>query len=416
MMACICLVTTGQPTTNPRLVKEADALSEAGHEVHVICAHWARWADEMDGELLSTRAWASCRYVGGDLRGARTAYWWTRVRHGVSRRGLTLCPRSSLLRGRALCRVLPELERAAKERKADLYIAHNLGALPGAVAAAKLHGARVGFDAEDFHSGMRPFDCARTVEDDVTESLEREYLPRCDYVTAASPEIAAAYAAKYDLPLPQTILNVFPLAERPREFRPAQPGEPLRLYWFSQTIGAQRGLEDVVQALGMLRGCEIELHLRGQWQHGYRERLLAFAVAHGVSLDQIRHHRPSLPDEMVRLAAQYDIGLALEVRANLNLELCLSNKIFTYLLAGTALIATATRAQQAITDEIGIAGVHYQPGDVDSLAEILRHFYEDRDHLNIARQAAWVWGERRYNWDIEKKVLMKSIDSMSLPS
>lgn len=35
----VCLVTTGQPACNPRLVKEADALIDAGFDVHVVAAY-----------------------------------------------------------------------------------------------------------------------------------------------------------------------------------------------------------------------------------------------------------------------------------------------------------------------------------------------------------------------------------------
>jgi len=41
MSARVCLVTTGQPACNPRLVKEADALAEAGFDVHVVAAYSA---------------------------------------------------------------------------------------------------------------------------------------------------------------------------------------------------------------------------------------------------------------------------------------------------------------------------------------------------------------------------------------
>ena len=36
----ICLVTPGQPSTNPRLVKEADALCEAGYDVQVVACKY----------------------------------------------------------------------------------------------------------------------------------------------------------------------------------------------------------------------------------------------------------------------------------------------------------------------------------------------------------------------------------------
>ena len=109
-----------------------------------------------------------------------------------------------------------------------------------------------------------------------------------------------------------------------------------------------RGLEDVVRAMGQLRDFDIELHVRGSWQAGYLERFLSTAAAAGVSRDRIVSHEPAAPDEMVRLASAYDIGLALERPVALNNDILLSNKVFTYLLAGLAVVATRTRAQAAL--------------------------------------------------------------------
>jgi hypothetical protein len=56
-MARICLLAPGQPSVDPRLVKEADALHEVGHEVQVVCAHYIDRADQADRQLLKNRAW-----------------------------------------------------------------------------------------------------------------------------------------------------------------------------------------------------------------------------------------------------------------------------------------------------------------------------------------------------------------------
>ena len=53
----VCLISPGHVAFNPRLVKEADALVDAGHDVHVICSHMVSWADEADKKLLATRKW-----------------------------------------------------------------------------------------------------------------------------------------------------------------------------------------------------------------------------------------------------------------------------------------------------------------------------------------------------------------------
>src|SRR5712664_4131585 len=99
----ICLLTPGQPSTNPRLVKEADALAEAGFDVHVVYAHWADWAAETDRELLASRRWKwSC--VGGSPRGQAARYRWTRLRHGLSRRAAPKLTGARWLRRWALSR------------------------------------------------------------------------------------------------------------------------------------------------------------------------------------------------------------------------------------------------------------------------------------------------------------------------
>src|SRR6476620_3536126 len=79
----ICLLTPTQPSVNPRIVKEADALAEAGHQVHVLCGHTIAWADESDILLLQKRNW-TYSYVGGVPGSA--GHWWTRARHGAVRR------------------------------------------------------------------------------------------------------------------------------------------------------------------------------------------------------------------------------------------------------------------------------------------------------------------------------------------
>ena len=410
-MARICLLAPGQPSVDPRLVKEADALHEVGHEVQVLCSHMIPWADAADRELLQARPW-TCTYVGGDPNGRSAEYSRTRLRHGLARRMPIAWPLSDRLRRYAVCRALPELAGAAKRASADLYIAHYTGALVAAADAARANRALFGFDAEDFETGSYPLAAGPSPGDRLVERFERQYLPRCAYMTAASTGIAEAYKAKYGVPLPATILNVFPLAERPRELRAIPPDGPLRLYWFSQTIGLSRGLEDVIQAMGQFKGCNIELHVRGRWALGHDTLLFELAASSGVRSRQIVVHEPGVPDQMARMAAECDVGLALEQPVSQNRQICLTNKIFTYLLAGNAVIATATRGQQPIMETIGGAGFSYEPGDVNALACGLRLWYEDRNILQQARQESWNWGTRRFNWDLEKKKFVQTVEGV----
>jgi hypothetical protein len=397
----VCLVTTGQPASNPRLVKEADTLADAGYDVHVVAAYSGEWAVDADRDLARSRPWSQT-FVDWRLASAPWVFWTSRVRHGAAR--LTApWVNAPIAADAAVSRVSSELGRAAMRSLADLYIAHNLGALPAAWRAARRHGAKLGFDAEDFHAGQRARgDRMRAV----VERVERRYLPECDYVTASSPGIADAYRASCGIAAPQVVLNVFPRSLRPTAPPPRSLSAPVTLYWFSQTIGPGRGLEDIVRALGRVPAGSAELHLRGHWASGYETTLRRLAGAHGVADELIVAHPMAAPGEMVRRSATYDVGLALEPGDTDNNDLSISNKLFTYLLAGQALIATDTHGQRWLLDQIPGAALSYRPGDVETLASRLHYWIDHRGELTAARRAAWLAGEARFNWDVERETFL----------
>ena len=397
----VCLVTPGQPASNPRLVKEADALAEAGHDVHVVASYFADWATEADRALVAARRW-TMTFVDWRRDVSPALFHGSRVRHFAARTVTTWAPTAGRMATASLSRVGPELRKAVEAVGADLYVAHNLGALPIVGEVASAHRALAAFDAEDFHSGQ-PDEATEPRAVAFIRSVEQRWLPGCAYVTAAAPAIAAAYRDQYDIPLPATILNVFPLRDRPPALRLHDAADPLRLYWFSQTIGAGRGLEEVVDAMSRVRDQPIELHLRGAWQAGYEDALRTRAAGAGIEANRIVHHAPAAPDEMVRLAAAYDVGLAVEPGTTRNNRLAVSNKLFTYFLAGNAVIATATEGQAALAAEVGTAVSWCEPRSVDALTAALRRWAHDRAALRAARAESWRLGTVRFNWDIERR-------------
>jgi glycosyltransferase involved in cell wall biosynthesis len=404
----ICLITSSQPSANPRLVKEADALCQAGHDVHVVAAHRVDWATASDRKLLASRSW-TCTFIDWRREIDPFLFWKTRARHYVARHLQGSPLGQPFMIEAAVDRITPEIKRAAMAVRADLYVAHNPGALPAAAAAAHAHQGLLGFDAEDYHSGEIP-DTDRSGIRASVERLERHFIPQCDYVTAASNGIGDAYAPLCRSGQPTTILNVFPLAMRPPTFVPSRPGEPLKLYWFSQTIGPDRGLEDIVRAMGRLPRGSVQLHLRGRWQSGYEDDLRGVATAAGLEGAAFHAYPPADPDEMVRLAAAFHIGLALETEKTRNHQIALSNKIFTYLLAGIPTLATETPAQRELARQCADAVHCYPPGDVGRAADVLKQWLAHRNRLEAARKTAWDLAETRFNWDVEKAKYLRAID------
>jgi FkbM family methyltransferase len=407
-MARICILTPGQIGTNPRTVKEADALHEAGHEVEVIATRMLDHVEPRDQALMRRIRWRLHRI---ELR--------HRLRWPLLRFGQLAARRAFLATGIGPSADLAyrayawPLRRAALATLADLYIAHYPDALPAAAAAARKYGARFAYDAEDFHLGDRPDDPDYDLERRLVHAIEARYLPGCAYVTAASPGIADAYARAYGIERPRVLLNTFPLAH-------AAPAATLRgtvrpgpsIYWFSQTIGPDRGIECAVRAIGLARS-KPHLYLRGTPAPAYAGRLTN--LAHEAGAAERVHLLPAdEPDKMELLAAAYDAGLCSEPAGTQNNAIALSNKLFTYLLAGILPLLSDTPAQSRFAAEAGLTDLVYERENPVALATLLDLHLGEPSRLAAGRVRSWRLGQDRYNWEREQGGLVAAVQHATL--
>ncbi|MBW4444617.1 MAG: hypothetical protein KME10_26120 [Plectolyngbya sp. WJT66-NPBG17] len=390
-MKRVCLVSPGHIGSNPRLVKEADSLHEADYQVRVVAGDYMAEVRLLDAAILSKATWM---WVPVGL-GSRPEYLRRRIIQEVAHKVAQKMPQLTWA-VRAHSSMSYRLAQAAMAEPADLYIAHCLAALPSAAIAAKHHRARLGFDAEDFHIGELEDTPENQAEIQIRDRIERALLPQCQHLTAASPRIAAAYQARYGIEM-EPILNVFSRSNAPLLKPPRQIPS---LYWFSQTIGAGRGLEAIVEAMGQMK-TPVELYLRGIVANGYRDHLMQLADARKVR--DLIHFLPSAsPLEMVKLAAEHDIGLSLELTTPHNRSICLTNKIFTYLLAGLPVLMSKTEAQIELSRQLGSASVLIDVRDPIAIAQTLDQWLCHREQFVQTCQVAWELGQTRYNWDVEQ--------------
>jgi glycosyltransferase involved in cell wall biosynthesis len=403
----ICLIGAANPSNNPRLLREADLLSQQ-HEVRVVCQGSSRAAAEADARLMSRRSWRLQRvdhpradWLASDVF---RSHWLQSVlvrgRRRVAEEAFRYIKSPSLAE-HSVCATRKELEKLASSERADWFIAHAQPALPAAAAAAKRWHAKLGFDCEDLLAETRDKFC------EANRLIERKYLLHCDYITATSNAMADYLASTYNLPRPIVLYNVFPLSLAEGITPPAQrkPHPKLRLHWVSQTIGPDRGLQDAFEACAGLAD-QVEIHLRGQVSEVHRTILLGEAERWGVAACLHFHSRID-PDELIRSMADYDVGLALERPQNRNYSLTVTNKIFSYMLAGLAVAATETPGQREVMDQSPGAGFLYPAGDAESLRVLLGIWLKDRARLRQAQCAAWDAARRRFGWDVEQKSFLE---------
>lgn len=402
--ARVCIVTPGQIGSNPRVVKEAQALHEAGYRVRVVATRVLDFVEPRDQSLMRRIHWQLDRI---DMTG-RHSWRARRLAQEASRRAFAATG-VGCFADFGFSAFTSALFLKALAIPADLYIAHYPAALPAAAAAARRHGGLYAFDAEDYHLGDAPDEPAKTTEKRVIRAIEERYLPAAAYMTAASPGIAEEYAATYSLMPPTVILNAFPRANAPATPTPCGKASAWpSVYWFSQTIGPGRGLETAIGAIACATS-RPHLFLRGTPVEGYEKQLRAIAAREGVA-EKLHFLKPAAPDDMERLGADYDLCYVGELGDTRNRQIALTNKLFSYLTSGVPILASDIEAHRRIAPELGEAIKLFSPGDVNGLAALMDSYLLDLAQLAVARESAWQLAQERYCWEAEQGKLLKVVE------
>lgn len=402
----ICIVTTRHISYNPRVLKEADALHENGHDVVVVTINNNSTQHRFDTALMQKRGWKlqTINFRKDEKQEKLYWFWLSLVQNFFTK--ISALTFGFGIVERAVLKGFSPLLKLAKRQQADLYIAHHAEALGIASKAADFWGVPFAFDAEDFHTGMNE----SGVDEEVSQPiawLEAKYLPKCTYISAASTGIGRAYENKYVLSPTETILNVFPTEKIPVGTASA----PVRFYWYSQVIGPNRSLEVLLDAAARIQQ-PFELHLRGDYHNeDYRHKFLQLIADRRLS-DKVFVHPPILAEEIIRDAAQFDVGLALESAVSENRNICVTNKIFSYLMSGLAIVGTDTAGQKEIFSHFGKAVKLCTQNDPEELATAMRYFIDNIDELIEAKTAARNLALERYNWEVESKKLLTQIERL----
>lgn len=368
--------------TAPRPLKEADALAIAGHEVSI----YGLWSDARlvarDRELLRNRAWrfepyADCR---GETRWGALRWLSLRANQRWARELFRRFGRTSPeLFGYGTSRLLDHARHTAW----DLAIFHSEA---GLWAGSVLHrmGRRVGMDFEDWFSQDLAPDQRAGRPIATLSQLEAQALHFGPYVLSTSKAMATALANAYGGPTPAVIYNCFPRAEAPGTHA-AVDSARVRLHWFSQTVGPHRGLEALFGSLAYLPP-NWELNLIGDDAHGHAEKLLALIPA---ALHQRVTFAPTVPNaKLAERIADNDIGLALDVSEIVNRNVTITNKLFQYMQAGLAIVASDTAGHREILDQVPEAGTIFQSQSPGELTHAITTLLTDIKRLQVAKLAA----------------------------
>jgi glycosyltransferase involved in cell wall biosynthesis len=404
-MAKILILIGAHLCTAPRPQKEAETLANAGHDVTVQGCWFDPELVKRDRSLAVGKKWRFVTILDlqstaaeGRLRNLQARFEGRMARAIFQGFGRF----SPALLGYSITNMLT----SALKTQADLTIVHSEAGLW--IGDRLLDaGFRVGVDFEDwFSEDLLPEDRLNRPIPQL-KALESRLVRECKYCLTTSQSLAQALASSYQAPPPTVIYNAFPWSERQQldgELRDRRNLDLPSIHWFSQTIGAGRGLEMLFQALPYI-DLAVEIHLRGHLSESGKEWLEDLIPSDWR--DRLFVH-PTVPnDELLSRIAEHDIGLALEMTYCPSRQLTITNKLFQYLQAGIAVIATDTLGQREVfqqNPEIGCLIPHDSPM---ALAQTIQLLLSDRQKLMAAKAAALTAARDRFCWENQADRLLE---------
>ena len=404
-MAKILILIGAHLCTAPRPQKEAQTLANAGHDVTVRGFWFDPELVKRDRLLIANKKWRFEPII--DFQPShRLNNWKIRLQSRFAKEQFQrFCTFSPGLLGYGAKAML----KAARQARADLTIVHSEA---GLWVGNRLldEGFRVGVDFEDwFSEDLLPE--ARTARPIAQlKALESRLARDCTYCLTTSHALAEALAEAYQAPKPTVIYNAFPWVERSQIDHQKQdrcnPNLP-SLHWFSQTIGPGRGLETLFQALPHLTA-QVEIHLRGNYPESARQWLEPLVPSEWR--DRLFIH-PTVPNaELLSCIAEHDIGLALERTDIPSRDLTVTNKLFQYLQAGLAVIATDTAGQREILSQWSESGRLIPNNDPVALAQAMKDLLCDSEKLTAAKAASLQAAKEQFCWEKQAEILLQAAE------
>lgn len=383
------------------MTKEAVALYKVGFEVKVIYCPMSVWGDDFDKRLFNSYPEIKWISVGAHPILNKYSFLFTRIRRKIWELFYNICGDRYDAALKASSLYSHELESEAIKHAADLYIGHNLGSIKAVVVASKKYDGFASFDFEDYYPGCSNVGSLFFV---LNKQIEDKYIKYLNFSSFASPLIFSKYEQSYKFDNSLVLLNAFSVI--PINSSVNIESSDLKLFWFSQNISKERGIETIFKAMAILRGKNINLTLLGNLSDENRKYFEELRIHFNLSDDQIIFHNSVHPDSLGEIASGFHIGICSEESEILNVNLCLANKIFTYIIGGNALILSDTAAHNEFIQRYPNIGSIYKRKNAKSLSVILYKYFIDRQFLELHRNNIIQLANNQLNWEVESKKLV----------
>lgn len=292
-------------------------------------------------------------------------------------------------RHRALARALDDVD-------ADVFVTHDYAALPLVAAVAARRGGRYAYDCREFYAGQHADSRVwGLVAPPAVRAVEGHFVRGAAWVSTVSDGLADLLVERYALAVRPTVVRSTPaLVDVPGR----EPGDRWTAL-FHGHLRPDRNVHGLVASVPLWPD-HLRLVLRGNGPPAYLQALTQQVGELGVA-DRVEL-APAVPwADVVTSAATADLGVVPWPLDLPQKRISLPNKVFEYLMAGLAVVATGPSEVSRLVESYG-AGRGYSPATPEALAAALRDL--DRDTL-LAMRAGARAARKALSWEQESLVL-----------
>ncbi len=304
--------------------------------------------------------------------------------------------------------------RVVINQPADIYHANDLNTLPIAWWVARKHGAKLVYDSHELYLEKNMIRPPHRIIKFLLGQMEAFLIRRASAVITVNESIADELSQRYHVKTPTVVMNAPSrtngiVRSDVNLLREAlNIGQDYHLLLYSGFITFNRGIEKMIQSLRYLPDCY--LVFMGYGTEKYKKQLLKIILQSGLE-SRVAFYGPVPSDEVVMYAAGADLGVAPIENSCLSYYYCSPNKVFEYINAGLAVVASDFPELRKVIYKHDI-GCTFDPNDPRDIARAVTYVFEDVERWRRMKQNT-IAASKCYNWENESEKLLNLYRALS---
>jgi glycosyltransferase involved in cell wall biosynthesis len=292
----------------------------------------------------------------------------------------------------------------------DVCISHDTFALNAAVMAANRHKAKIVYDAVEIplfiHRSGKYLanNMSKSVMRLINEVIEPRIISRVDLLIANSPGHQKWHHSHYSLEkMPELVTNARPHLDFERNYdirRDANISPDEKLLLFIGNANPGYGLEELICSLPMLSE-NVHLALLGYIPETYKNTIEELVSSLEL---ECRFHvlKPVEYKYVPEYASGADIGVIGLQRNVLNMQLCLPNRFFDYVMARLPIASSRIPSIVEYMDRYDI-GTYFDENSPEDIARSIKALLQEEkiNERHLIREEM----ARDLSWEVESKKL-----------